>query len=323
MDEAKVKKLREQFERDQHRAVRKALDGCPVVSRVSAGREAVVSRLVADGALEVHGSAVTLCAQGDPSDCVYFVLAGQVGIFNNGSVIARREPVELVGEMSLLAHSPKRSATMKTLEPTAVWKLAGPTFETIADEHPALWRGVGLRLSERLRERDWMVPSENATPKVFFGSSGEYAAALDPLSNAMRSAGAVFDHIDWRTAFRGGDLTLERLVDVAADVDFAVLILSPDDVLRSRKKQSAAPRDNVVFEAGLFMGNVGRERVLPLVPANLKPKLPSDWQSWNWIEFDTTREGDPAAASKIAERIRSLGVRPRFPKDKPARLKKT
>jgi predicted nucleotide-binding protein len=168
-----------------------------------------------------------------------------------------------------------------------------------------------------------MVPSENATPKVFFGSSSEYSAALDALSRAMRSSGAVFDHIDWRSTFRGGDLTLERLVEVAAEMDFAVLVFSPDDIVHSREKQSPAPRDNVVFEAGLLMGNVGRERVLPLVPADVKPKLPSDWLSWNWIEFDTTREGYAAAASKIAECIRHLGVRPLFPKNNPKRSKKT
>ncbi len=71
------------------------------------------------------------------------------------------------------------------------------------------------------------------------------------------------------------------------------------------------------------MGNVGRERVLPLVPADLKPKLPSDWLSWNWIEFDKTPEGYAAAASKIAEIVQHLGVRPRFRKDNPMRLKKT
>jgi CRP/FNR family cyclic AMP-dependent transcriptional regulator len=323
MDEAKVKMLRERFEADGYRAVTKALGGCPVVVRVKADRDAVVQCLLASGRLEVFPSGEVLCTEGEASDEVYIVLAGTIGIYCKGAEIARRGPVELVGEMSLLADSPKRSATMKTLEPTALWRIEGHDFESIADEHPTLWRGVGLRLSQRLRERDWMVPSENVTPKVFFGSSSEYSEALDPLSNAMRSAGAVFDHLDWRSAFRGGDLTLDRLIDVAADVDFAVLIFSPDDIVQSREKQSPAPRDNVVFEAGLLMGNVGRERVLPLIPAKLRPKLPSDWLSWNWIEFDTTPKGYAAAASKIAERVRSLGVRPRFPKDKPEHLKKT
>lgn len=322
MDESKLKSMRERFEANELRAVKKALGGCPVVLRVTPDRDAVVQRLIEQGRLEVFPADKVLCTQGQDSDEVFLILAGEVGIHCNGSEVARRGPVELVGEMSLLADSPRRSATMKTREATALWVLDGHAFESIADEHPTLWRGVGLRLSQRLRERDWMAPQENVTPKVFFGSSSEYSAALDPLSAAMRAAGAQFDHIDWRSAFVGGDLTLDRLLKTAEEVDFAVLVLSPDDILRSRNTESPAARDNVVFEAGLFMGNIGRERVLPLVPAALKPKLPSDWASWNWIEFDTSQRGYAQAASKIAERLRSLGVRPRFPKDKPERLAK-
>jgi CRP/FNR family cyclic AMP-dependent transcriptional regulator len=322
MDDAKVKSIRLKHEEADHRKVKKALEGCPVVLRVKQNRDALVQQMISRGRLEVFPTGKVLCEQGEHSDEVYLIVEGVVGIEVNGVEIARRGPVELIGEMALLKDSPTRSAKMTTCMPTALWVIEAHDFETMADEHPTVWRELCRRVSERLEQRDWMVPKENVTPQVFFGSSSEYSAALDPLSDAMRAAGARFDHIDWRTAFVGGDLTLDRLVKTAEQVDFAVLIVAPDDIVRSRKKQSPAARDNVVFEAGLFMGNVGRERVLPLVPAALKPKLPSDWASWNWIEFDPTTQNYASAASKIAERLRTLGVRSRFRKEKPEQLKK-
>src|SRR5262249_4003628 len=42
--------------------------------------------------------------------------------------------------------------------------------------------------------------------------------------------------------------------------DHAILVLTPDDRTVLRRKRSPAPRDNVVFELGLFMGCLGRRR---------------------------------------------------------------
>jgi hypothetical protein len=44
----------------------------------------------------------------------------------------------------------------------------------------------------------------------------------------------------------------------APAVLFAVLIITPDDVVSSRDIEAQAPRDNVMFELGLFMGRLGR-----------------------------------------------------------------
>jgi predicted nucleotide-binding protein len=47
--------------------------------------------------------------------------------------------------------------------------------------------------------------------------------------------------------------------------DFAILVLTPDDLTQSRGKQQPSPRDNVVFELGLFIGALGRDRVFMVV----------------------------------------------------------
>lgn len=54
-----------------------------------------------------------------------------------------------------------------------------------------------------------------------------------------------------------GSTFIENLMKAVARFDFAILVLTPDDIVQSRSKELAGPRDNVIFELGLFMGNLG------------------------------------------------------------------
>ena len=58
--------------------------------------------------------------------------------------------------------------------------------------------------------------------------------------------------------------------------DFAILLLTPDDTTTSRDQQRFAPRDNVVFELGLFMGCMGRQRCFLIQEDNRELRLPTD-----------------------------------------------
>ncbi|MDZ7872468.1 MAG: nucleotide-binding protein [Rhizobium sp.] len=76
--------------------------------------------------------------------------------------------------------------------------------------------------------------------------------------------------------FKLNDHSMESL-EVQLDLmDFALAIFSPDDKVRSRKKEQSAPRDNTVFELGLFAGKIGRERSFFVVPKGKQIKIPSD-----------------------------------------------
>jgi predicted nucleotide-binding protein len=52
--------------------------------------------------------------------------------------------------------------------------------------------------------------------------------------------------------------------------------MAPDDKVISRKIESGAPRDNAVFELGLFMGALSRNRTFLLTPKGVGVKIPSD-----------------------------------------------
>jgi len=77
--------------------------------------------------------------------------------------------------------------------------------------------------------------------------------------------------------FGAGRYAMESLIEATRDADFAVLVMTPDDTTESRGAIGGAPRDNVVFELGLFWGALGTTRVLMLCPENDPPvKIPSD-----------------------------------------------
>jgi predicted nucleotide-binding protein len=52
--------------------------------------------------------------------------------------------------------------------------------------------------------------------------------------------------------------------------------MTADDMTVSRGLRKKTPRDNVVFELGLFMGAIGRDRTFIVSPRKNDLKLPTD-----------------------------------------------
>src|SRR6266478_4717621 len=113
-------------------------------------------------------------------------------------------------------------------------------------------------------------------PSIFIGSSSE---AL-PLATAIKEELSKHFTTDlWsERLFELGEDMLNNLLRFVQSYDFAVLVLTDDDAVTSRKVTSAAPRDNVIFELGLFMGALGRRRTFAMIAqtADGPPKLPTD-----------------------------------------------
>jgi len=65
-------------------------------------------------------------------------------------------------------------------------------------------------------------------------------------------------------------------MDATSRFDFAILLLTPDDIVQSRSTELASPRDNVIFELGLFMGELGRDRTFILQQPGSGMKIPTD-----------------------------------------------
>jgi hypothetical protein len=149
-------------------------------------------------------------------------------------------------------------------------------------------------------------------PSVFVGSSLE---GLE-FGRAVRSLLTQDAEITiWNEGLFGlGNTFIETLINALPRFDFAALVLTPDDLVNSRELEAFGPRDNVIFELGLFMGYLGRSRTFILHQANARMKIPSDLSgvttaTYEWPRADKSyKSAVGAACDSIREVIRALGV---------------
>src|SRR5262245_27745228 len=88
-------------------------------------------------------------------------------------------------------------------------------------------------------------------PSLFIGSSTE---GLEFARAARSLLAKDAETTIWDEGFFGlGSTFIETLINSLARFDFALLVLTPDDLVASRKDETLGPRDNVIFELGLFM----------------------------------------------------------------------
>ena len=120
-------------------------------------------------------------------------------------------------------------------------------------------------------------------PRIFLGSSGKQAKLLQAITHGLEG---VADVEPWMTTFNPGRGTLDRLVELSREVDFAAFVFAQDDWTSTDGSQSgeASPRDNVVFEAGLFGGALGIRRTF-ILHAN-GSKLPTDLLGLTSVRYD-------------------------------------
>jgi predicted nucleotide-binding protein with TIR-like domain len=133
-------------------------------------------------------------------------------------------------------------------------------------------------------------------PRIFLGSSGQQEKLLQALTRGLEDVA----HVEpWTTSFNPGTSTLERLLELTHEVDFAAFVFARDDWTTNRPPASdptgsgqASPRDNVVFEAGLFGGVLGMRRTFILHASG--SKLPSDL-----LGFTCVRYGEATTAAEM------------------------
>lgn len=121
--------------------------------------------------------------------------------------------------------------------------------------------------------------------RVFVGSSSEANPVVQALIEKLSSDADIVPW--WKSPeFKPMTSILSGLLEAVSKgvslYDFGLFVLTPDDLVRSRGKESRTPRDNVLFELGLFLGAFGPDRTfatLQLAAKNSdKLKTPSDFQ---------------------------------------------
>ena len=133
-------------------------------------------------------------------------------------------------------------------------------------------------------------------PRIFLGSSGKQEKLLQALTRGLAD---VAQEQPWTTSFNPGTTTLERLLELTHEVDFAAFVFAEDDWTSNSAPASpqplagqASPRDNVVFEAGLFGGALGMRRTI--IIHSRHAKLPSDL-----LGLTCVRYGEAATSAEM------------------------
>jgi CAP12/Pycsar effector protein, TIR domain len=137
--------------------------------------------------------------------------------------------------------------------------------------------------------------------RIFLGAASENDRYLKGLAAALEPDARV-DY--WRQVSRPGVPILESLRREATAVDFAAFIWGREDRTTSRKRATASPRDNVVYEAGLFAGYLGSERTFVIQAPDTKS--PTDYLGVTTIPQTTV----DSVAARVKETMTALGPTP-------------
>lgn len=258
--------------------------------------DALAEKLNDVGVLVEYEAGASIVTQGASDNDVYFILAGETEVVINGRQVATRKAQNAVGEMTLLDSSSTRSATLRAVTEIVALKVSEPDFQDVAEAFPRLWKTVATVLNERLRQRGESLNSPNRLPMLFIGCSTESLAIAREIQVGMKHD--VVEVVIWADDIFGpSSVPVDALLEAVRTSDFAAFLFGPDDKVVSRDKEYNAPRDNSVFELGLFMGQLDRSRTFIIKEQKADIKIPTDLLGITPIDY--VDHGGPHLAATI------------------------
>ena len=248
----------------------------------------------------------TIIEESAPDNDIYFILAGVVSIRVGGREIAVRTADQHIGEMAVVDSGQPRSASAVAEGEVVVARVSGRAFIDLAEANPRLWRNIARGLAERLRQRNRFVSPMNPRPVLFVGCSTESLSIAQAVQSAL-----AHDPIEVKVwtddTFEASNFPIVSLERELSKVDFAVLLLSPDDKVISRDTTSEVPRDNIVFELGLFMGALGHSRTFLVCPRGIDIKIPTDLAGITPLTYEQRPQCElPSAIAPACNQLRNL-----------------
>ena len=148
-----------------------------------------------------------------------------------------------------------------------VWTGGGKTITYVPQNADANWTN---NADFTKRFKSWLREL-GARKDVFLGYCSKSAGTAAQIQLRFEKLGASVHN--WAMDFRAGGSILSEIENARAACSCGVFLFSEDDPLEGTPGV-AAPRDNVVFEAGYFMSSKGPERCL--IVRHGEAKMPAD-----------------------------------------------
>jgi Predicted nucleotide-binding protein containing TIR-like domain len=124
-------------------------------------------------------------------------------------------------------------------------------------------------------------------PTLFIGSSKEDREVAEAIHFQLQ--GEAECTVWTEGVFGLSETNVQNLMKQVHTSEFAVFVFSPNDAVRMRGELYFAPRDNVVYELGLFSGALGPDRCFFVIPEGKDMHLPSDLLGMTAGRYETGR----------------------------------
>lgn len=132
-------------------------------------------------------------------------------------------------------------------------------------------------------------------PRIFIGSSVEGLEIAYAIQENLKHHSEIT--IWSQGVFSLSSYSLESIISELNNSDFGIFVFSPDDILSIRNESSTAIRDNVLFELGLFIGKLGRDRSFIIVPEKSDLHIPTDLIGITLGKYECDRQDNNLIAS--------------------------
>jgi CAP12/Pycsar effector protein, TIR domain len=156
----------------------------------------------------------------------------------------------------------------KVAEDGITWSGGAQLILTAPSDADANW----LEAPDAKRQLDAWIDAVQHVDDVFLAYSTKGRSPAKDIHSFLASRGVSVR--DWEIDFAPGSVILDELMEASRSCLGAITLLTRDDELANGDENFAAPRDNVIFEMGMFMEAKGRERVLVIREADAK--MPAD-----------------------------------------------
>jgi hypothetical protein len=193
-----------------------------------------------DGALILAFVRFTFDLQDGSRECI----PSEYNHYEGALAIANELPMLVVAEERI----PERGI---------VWRGGGLLINTLPSGSDASW----IEKPKFKNQFQLWVDKVRSKPRVFLGYCSKAKSTADALTLYLEHSLTVSVR-NYALDFIAGGTILDEIDKSARECTCGIFLFTNDDPMEGTNPLQAAPRDNVVFEAGFFMNAKGRERTL-------------------------------------------------------------